>query len=158
MNDKMKSHLHQEVRKYVPTGHLLLDLFGGGGNLSKELEEYETLVIDGFPPTSASFGKHQEFREINLYSKDAISKIKKEVAQVKDLSIILDPPRSGMKNLQELIEKLNPKYIFMINCEASSAIRDLKSLNLNFEILNATIFDLFPGTRHFETFTTIRVC
>ncbi|WP_127716562.1 hypothetical protein [Halobacteriovorax sp. HLS] len=158
MNEKMKAHLHSEVRKYVPSEHLLLDLFGGGGNLSKELTEYETLVIDGFPPSSPTFGNHQTFKEINLYSKDAISKIQKEAKANKERSIILDPPRSGMKNLQEVIEKLSPNYIFMINCEVSSAIRDLKSLDLNFEILNATIFDLFPGTRHFETFTTIRVC
>jgi 23S rRNA (uracil1939-C5)-methyltransferase len=158
MNEKMKIHLHEQVRKYTDENTVLLDLFGGGGNLTTDLEEYETLVVDGFPPTDPNFKTHQTFKEINLYSKGALSKLGSEVQKFKKMNLILDPPRSGMKNIQELIDLVKPEYIFMINCEASSAIRDIKSISSNFEIIDATIFDLFPGTRHFETFTTIRVC
>jgi 23S rRNA (uracil1939-C5)-methyltransferase len=155
MNTKMLAHLEDQVRSCVPKGTLLLDLFGGAGNLSKNLKEFDTLVIDGFPPREKNFGPHQSFEKINLYDKDAIESIKK-LTNSKEVAIILDPPRSGLKNINELIEKLNPKYIFMINCEVSSATRDLKSITANFKIDNLTIFDLFPGTRHFESFCTLR--
>lgn len=158
MNDKMKKHLHEEVRKYVKDSTSLLDLFGGGGNLTADLKEYKTLVVDGFPPKEPNFKDHQAFKQIDLYEKDAITKLKAERKRFSRMAIILDPPRSGMKNIQELIDLVKPEYIFMINCEASSAIRDIKSITSNHEIIDVTIFDLFPGTRHFETFTTIRVC
>lgn len=155
MNKKMLSHLEEQVRENVPEGTLLLDLFGGAGNLSKNLEEFPTLVIDGFPPKKMDFRPHQKFEKINLYSKDAIDLVQERVAK-QPLAIILDPPRSGLKNIEELITKLSPSFIFMINCEGSSAIRDLKSIEKSFSVENLTIFDLFPGTRHFETFSTLR--
>ncbi len=155
MNAKMLSHLETQVRSNIPKDTLLLDLFGGAGNLSKNLEEFETYVIDGFPPTVMDFKPHQNFQKINLYHKDAIDLIRK-VAANRKVAIILDPPRSGLKNIDELVSKLNPTHVFMINCEASSAVRDLKSIAQNFTIENLTIFDLFPGTRHFETFSTLR--
>ena len=158
MNEKMKKHLHSEVRKYVKENTALLDLFGGGGNLTAELAEYKTLVVDGFPPKDRDLKEHQSFKQIDLYEKDALIKLKAERKKFSRMAIILDPPRSGMKNIQELIDLVKPEYIFMINCEASSAIRDIKSISSSFEIIDTTIFDLFPGTRHFETFTTIRVC
>lgn len=158
MNKKMITHLHSEVRKYVQKGTTLLDLFGGAGNLSRDLIEFPTLVIDGFPPTEKNFLPHQSFEEINLYHRDALDKISKRVPKSEKLSIILDPPRSGLKNIQELVEKLNPDFIFMINCEVSSAIRDIKSLESEFTIKDVTILDLFPGTRHFETVSTLCFC
>ncbi|OUR96168.1 hypothetical protein A9Q84_07345 [Halobacteriovorax marinus] len=158
MNQKMITHLHSEVRKYIKPGTTLLDLFGGAGNLSKDLSEYPTLVIDGFSPEKMNLATHQEFEEINLYGKGAIDEISQKVSPNQELAIILDPPRSGLKNIQELVEKLKPKYIFMINCEVSSAIRDIKSLKLDFKIKDVTILDLFPGTRHFETVSTLCFC
>ena len=155
MNNKMLEHLEEQVRSNTTEKVLLLDLFGGAGNLSRGLAEYETLVVDGFPPSEPDFLPHQTFKEINLYHKDAIDKIQ-SLSSGRDVAIILDPPRSGLKNIDELVSKLNPKYIFMINCEASSATRDLKSISKEFQINDLTIFDLFPGTRHFETFTTLR--
>jgi 23S rRNA (uracil1939-C5)-methyltransferase len=157
MNQKLKNHLHGQVRANINSSTYLLDLFGGGGNLSKELTEYEILVVDGFPPDSPEFKDHQTFEKINMYSRDAIQKLSKKVDDRKDIAIILDPPRSGMKNLYELLEAIRPSYLFMINCEVSSAIRDLKGLKCDFEIVDVSIFDLFPGTRHFETYTTIRL-
>ncbi|WP_372651301.1 class I SAM-dependent RNA methyltransferase [Halobacteriovorax sp.] len=155
MNAKMLSHLETQVRSHIPKEVMLLDLFGGAGNLSRNLVEYQTLVIDGFPPTKKDFKEHQTFEEINLYHKNAIDLIKKR-ADGNEVAIILDPPRSGLKNISELISKLNPTHIFMINCEASSAVRDIKSIEQKFTIEDLTIFDLFPGTRHFETFSTLR--
>jgi len=158
MNQKMITHLHNEVRSYVKEGTTLLDLFGGAGNLSKDLSEYPTLVVDGYPPADMNFSPHQKFEEINLYHQDAIDKLVSKVPPSDGLAIILDPPRSGLKNIQELVEKLKPNYIFMINCEVSSAIRDIKSLKGEFTIKDVTVLDLFPGTRHFETVSTLCFC
>ncbi|ATH09020.1 hypothetical protein BIY24_14010 [Halobacteriovorax marinus] len=155
MNQKMLSHLEEQVRQYIPAGITLLDLFGGAGNLSYNLEEYETYVVDGFPPTEMNYRPHQSFEQINLYKEGAIDKLQSRCSG-KDIAIILDPPRSGLKNINELIQKLKPSFIFMINCEPSSAIRDIKSIEGDFSIENLTTFDLFPGTRHFETFSTLR--
>lgn len=155
MNAKMLSHLEDQVKHNISKDVLLLDLFGGAGNLSRNLSDYQTLVIDGFPPAKMNFKEHQTFEKINLYHKDAIDLIKKRAVGNK-VAIILDPPRSGLKNISELISKLNPTHIFMINCEPSSAVRDIKSIEQNFTIEDLTVFDLFPGTRHFETFSTLR--
>ena len=130
----------------------------------KQVTNRETISLDKYlhDISKVSLVTAEEEAElaqlIRAGDKDALEKLKNKLPKSMGPAIILDPPRSGLKNIQELVEKLNPSYIFMINCEVSSAIRDIKSLKTEFKILDVTILDLFPGTRHFETVSTLCFC
>jgi 23S rRNA (uracil-5-)-methyltransferase RumA len=65
--------------------------------------------------------------------------------------VITDPPRSGMhpKTIDEL-NRLKPKHIIYISCNAEQLGRELKKFP-NHKLLSVAMFDLFPQTPHVET-------
>ncbi|WP_036096300.1 class I SAM-dependent RNA methyltransferase [Leptospira weilii] len=65
---------------------------------------------------------------------------------------IMNPPRGGLskKVLQTLIEK-NPNGFLYSSCNHTTLARDLSLiLNENYKLLNVTLVDFFPRTKHFE--------
>lgn len=67
--------------------------------------------------------------------------------------VILDPPRKGcQRELFDIIERMNPKRIVYVSCDASTLARDLEILNQKGYITReVTPFDLFPRTPHVES-------
>jgi 23S rRNA (uracil1939-C5)-methyltransferase len=64
---------------------------------------------------------------------------------------VIDPPRSGLKNLEEYLTEFKPEGFIYIACEATSFARDTVSALGQYELLSAELFDLFPATKGFET-------
>lgn len=142
-------------RVHLNKGDLILDLFGGNGNLSKAFTQQRCLVIDGIKSQQA-LAEHQIFHEINLYSQRAIERIQ-EVTTDKPKLLILDPPRSGLKNLNQFLEKLAPEYVLYISCQYDSLFRDLKSAHHQIEELQQfALVDLFPATHHIEALCLLK--
>lgn len=72
-------------------------------------------------------------------------------ATVADIAV-LDPPRSGAKNLLASLLKLQISRVLMVSCEPGTLARDLKVLVQGGYELNAIhAFDMFPQTHHVET-------
>ncbi|MCQ2555654.1 MAG: 23S rRNA (uracil(1939)-C(5))-methyltransferase RlmD [Clostridia bacterium] len=67
--------------------------------------------------------------------------------------IILDPPRAGCeKDLLDAVITAKPKKISYISCDPGTLARDVKYLEENgYSFIEATPFDMFPGTTHVET-------
>ncbi|MFK7999753.1 MAG: class I SAM-dependent RNA methyltransferase [Polyangiales bacterium] len=71
--------------------------------------------------------------------------------------IVLDPPRSGAKDVVGRIcsEKL-PKRIVYVSCDTATLARDLKPLaDAGFRPTSVQAFDLFPQTSHVETLVVL---
>ncbi len=152
MNDVLKSIVMLEANK-LDTKNTVVDLFGGNGNLSTNLSFHKKWIIDFYSKVPQSSDK-MIFSHQDIYSNDAINALSKLKTKLRlpdvDL-LIIDPPRSGLKNLKEFIQLFFPKKIIYVSCQATSLIRDIKELPASFEISNLHLVDLFPGTHHYET-------
>lgn len=152
VNDEMNKKLLDYLRKqtsHLNQSHYVVDLFGGGGNLSTHLNS-PTLVVDNYS-NKKSAKSHQSFLSLDIYRKNA-AKIVKDHCQ-KDFVdwLIIDPPRSGLKNIVEFTETLKPQTITYISCNPQTQKRDISSLLEHYDLINLTFFDLFPSTFHLES-------
>lgn len=69
--------------------------------------------------------------------------------------LFLDPPRSGMKNLNHLVSELkNLQSIFYLSCSPDSMLQDIVSLK-NFRIKKIIPFDAYPQTPHLEVLSIL---
>ncbi len=126
----------------------ILDLFAGKGNLTNELNYSKRLCVDLYPETPAG-----NFYSQDLYDPRALQRVQRELS-LKNISpslIVLDPPRSGLKDLKNWIETLKPLRLAYISCDPHTLARDLLSLE-NYTIKDFFLIDFFPSTYHFETF------
>jgi 23S rRNA (uracil1939-C5)-methyltransferase len=146
MNQKLKVEL---VKWFDQTrfAHNLLDLFGGNGNLSQALKYQGRVCIDIYP-----YPKSQEFISQHLYAPDALKNVKKELQKrgFKPETIILDPPRSGLKDLNDWLNEFGPERVAYVSCDPHTLIRDLKTL-AGYQIERILLLDFFPSTFHYET-------
>ena len=67
--------------------------------------------------------------------------------------ILLDPPRSGAKEVIEHFGKLNAKRIVYVSCHPGTLARDADALvnTHGYKLLGAGIMDMFPHTAHVES-------
>ena len=145
MNAKLKALLEQEWR---PGGNgEILDLFGGDGNLSQNLPYSKRLCVDIYPHS-----KGNEFFGMNLYSKDALKMVQQELKKrnLTPQNLLIDPPRSGLKDLSSWLLALRPSQVAYVSCDPHTLARDLSAIE-GYSIKKAFLIDFFPSTFHFES-------
>ncbi|MCH2535358.1 MAG: methyltransferase [Bdellovibrionales bacterium] len=134
-----------------------LELFSGIGNLTIPLVSLGSFVscyevdknaIRSFEQTLKDY-KYDNF--IKLYQKNLYSKSVEISWEEFDL-LVVDPPRSGLKNFTDKIEPDNkPKNILYVSCFLNSLIEDLKKLSsLGYKIQSVSGVDQFPQSSHCE--------
>ena len=63
---------------------------------------------------------------------------------------IVDPPRSGIGELNQWIGTNIRSRLLYVSCNPKTMVNDIKKLHPNFRILKAGIIDMFPHTTHCE--------
>lgn len=125
----------------------VLDLFAGNGNLTNDLPYSRRLCVDIY-----SEQKNSDFLSISLYDKNSlqlvVADLKKKKIQVG--TVILDPPRSGLSNLNEWISELRPARVAYVSCDPHTMVRDLQKIP-DYHLTGAVLLDFFPSTFHFES-------
>ena len=145
MNEKLKTSLLTEWNLFEKAD--LLDLFAGNGNLSQNLNYSNRLCIDTYQKNPG-----EEFYSQDLYDSTAVRNVFKEIKK-RQLSIkylLIDPPRSGIKNLSEWIDLIQPSSIAYVSCDPHTMARDLQSIK-GYKYHKCFLIDFFPSTFHFET-------
>ena len=72
--------------------------------------------------------------------------------------LLTDPPRTGMdKTAINSIKKHLPEKIIYISCAADTLVRDIRALSEHYRPVEMTVFDMFPGTAHFEVLTVLEL-
>ena len=146
--EEMNQVLRSRLKKWWgDEQHTLLDLFGGNGNLSRELSYSRRLCVDVYTKDMGD-----DFISQSLYDDDALKKIIK-TTQKKGLEkphLLLDPPRSGLKNLNEWLDAFAPQKVAYVSCDPHTLVRDISALK-NYVIEELILLDFFPSTFHFET-------
>lgn len=151
MNEKLRSWVQKKAEVVIPPKAVVYDLFGGNGNLSVKFRN-TTLVVDKYRKAPEANG-HQKFYSLDLYDKSAIKSLiaLKSQGIARPNWLIIDPPRSGMKNLVDFLAEFKPDGFIYIACQATSFTRDTFPILKNYELESVELFDLFPSTQHFET-------
>jgi 23S rRNA (uracil-5-)-methyltransferase RumA len=150
---KMHNYVTELLKKEDTKNDFLLDLYGGVGAfgiMNAELFK-EVLTVECVKECTDS--ANQNIKLNNITNVKAQTKDAKQVAKLdvkKPLTVITDPPRSGMhrKTVQWLNES-GAKRIIYISCNPSQMGKELKQLS-NYEIREAALCDLFPQTNHME--------
>lgn len=147
MNEKLRDWVQKKAEQIIPPKAIVFDLFGGNGNLTAKFRN-STIVVDKYrtPPEAKA---HQKFFSCDLYEKSAIKSL--IALNIRPNWLIIDPPRSGLKNLHEFLAEFKPDGFIFIACQATSFARDTVGLLKNYELKSIELFDLFPSTEHFET-------
>jgi len=133
------------------------DLYSGAGNFSLPLfaRGLTGVGIEASKPAIAAAKRaaaEQQLPGARFIAGDvreALARVPR--AEAFDL-VLLDPPRSGARDiLPELIRRA-PRYIAYCACDPVTLARDLRALcNAGYVLEQAAGFDMFPQTHHFET-------
>ncbi len=151
MNELLRNWIQKTANEVIPPKAIVYDLFGGNGNISKKFKN-TTIVVDKYRKVPENSG-HQKFFSIDLYDPNAVKAL---IALGKEGNprpnwLIIDPPRSGLKNLEEFLVEFKPDGFIFIACEPTSFARDTLPILKNYDLSTVELFDLFPSTKGFET-------
>lgn len=149
---------------------VVLDLFCGIGNFTlpfaKILSKGKVIGIEGSEKMVEKAYKNARFNQINnvnffcanLYDESFLVNLSNDAGESSWLNnkyncIILDPPRSGAKELLPYIAKIGADKVLYISCDPATFARDVGILcNQHGYILDKVgIMDMFPHTKHVET-------
>jgi len=139
-------------------GRSLLDLHCGMGNFALPLA-MAGLAVCGVDQQRASIraaGKNAARNSLyncRFLRSSAEEAVKQFVAQGEKFDILLlDPPRSGCREVIESCGALGAKHIIYISCDPATMVRDLvKASSSGYRPTKAHLFDMFPQTHHIES-------
>lgn len=157
VNEEQNQKLKTWIETFIKPGELLLDLYGGYGNLSLDLApKFEKVIcVDLFTPREADdlpSNFSYERKDMHRWSELALPK----ELQRKKTSVILDPPREGMSAafpaLREKLKKSTVESLILVGCDVDSFARDTELLiQAGYKLERLGALDLFPQTPHLES-------
>ncbi|MDV3103282.1 23S rRNA (uracil(1939)-C(5))-methyltransferase RlmD [Thermococcus waiotapuensis] len=131
-------------------GERVLDLYSGVGTfgvwLARKGFRVEGLELNPFAVEMAN-------RNADLNGVDAVFRVgKAEETQIGDYdTVIVDPPRKGLKEAAGLLVKSGVEKIVYVSCNPKAFKLDYeKHLKRAYSVENAVLIDMFPHTPHVE--------
>lgn len=157
VNLEVNQALQEALSKNIE-GDELLELYAGSGNFTFDLlEKHKTLNITAVESSQAlvaSAKKYSSDNNLNSRLNFVASKSEDYVRQNGfSKNLLLDPPRTGAKEVFENFEssKNKPEKIIYISCYLPTLIRDLETLvATGYNLEKVYVFDMFPQTYHVE--------
>ena len=157
VHDAQNEKLKAWVSAAIEGSGVLLDLFGGYGNLSLPLADKmrEVHCVDFSSPTSTPGGLNARMIFHRSGVLPWLKKFSLPAEVPSQVSVILDPPREGLGEDFEAIAshllRLKATEIIAVGCDADSWARDVsKFVKKGWKLKRAVALDLFPQTSHVE--------
>ncbi|MBU6376018.1 MAG: TRAM domain-containing protein [Bdellovibrionales bacterium] len=162
VHDAQNRLLKEWISKKLLGGHVLLDLYGGSGNLSLGLASRYTevhcvdrgagrLIQKGL---ELSVPAHYRFYSMDV-KKWAMQQRSAEVS-ISGGACILDPPREGCADafgsILAVLERRGVDHLIAVGCDPDSWARDVARFSSRgWRVQEFAFFDFFPQTVHFES-------
>lgn len=151
-NSEMAEQMHTYIKDAIgDASGTLIDLYGGVGSFACTLgSAFEEAVVIEEHVGSAKLATENLVR--NGITGEAIADDAAALARYdpQKATVITDPPRVGMSEKAALaLARMQPERIVYVSCNPSIAARDLAYLR-GYRIDRAAVFDMFPGTDHYE--------
>ena len=159
VNLKGNEILISKVLDAIPSGtEKILELHCGMGNFSIPMSRLSQTLFgienNPEPYRYALMNAHYNGRlNCHFIKKSDVRGIKQLIKSGLKFSVlVMDPPRSGCRDILDYIPTLKIKKIIYVSCNPSTLARDLSFLvnNLNYRIEYVQPIDMFPQTYHVE--------
>ena len=138
----------------------VVNCYSGAGLLSAIIAKNNTSQVYGIEISIEATRLADKIKEENKINNltnfcgDA-GKVLKEL-NLKDFSLVLDPPRSGIDdNMISVIKSTLPNKIVYISCDKNSLAKNIKQLINLYDINEIKAFDMFAQTKNVETFIVL---
>jgi len=137
----------------------VLELFCGLGNFTLPMARYAKQItgVEGDAELIARANKNAEQNDISNTDLH-VANLMDDVSDCSWLKkgydkLLLDPPRSGAKEMMPFIAKMEIKHIVYVSCNPSTLARDAGTLvnEMGYTLDKAGIMDMFPHTAHVES-------
>lgn len=163
VNSEVKTELYNLVLNEVTDDDYIIDAYSGAGLLSAIISKKSKLVKGVEINKSASDSAKQlaldnNLKNIEFINGDVKDYIDKVIAGNTNISIVLDPPRSGCDG--DVVSAImyhadDIKKIIYISCNPATLARDISLLKKNFKTTKVVPIDMFPQCKHVETFVVM---
>jgi len=162
---QVNSDINQNMIKQVITllrpdaDDNVLDLFCGLGNFTLPVARHvkniigvegDDILVHGARDNAELNGiSNAEFVNANLFKEKSVF----DCLIPGFNKLILDPPRSGAREVIENIDRSDIKKIIYVSCNPATLARDAGVLvhEKNFRLSSAGVMDMFPHTNHVES-------
>ncbi len=149
VNGEVNEKLQKLIESKIINNDNVLDLFGGNGNLTRSLKN-KTLRIDLYNDE----GRDSKRFHLNLFEDDALSSFQSHNKE-EFKTFIVDPPRSGFKNLDLWANAYTPNNIIYVSCHPPTMVRDIQKIMNYYKVESSHLIDLFPSTHHYEAMISL---
>lgn len=142
----------------LQSGESVLELFSGLGNFSLPMAargarvtalEGEQGLVDRARQNAERLGLEIDCRKADLFKVDGSERWLREPVD----AVLLDPPRSGAKEVTPFVGKLQAPRIVYVSCHPGTLARDAGELvhQHGYRLVKAGVLDMFPHTAHVES-------
>ncbi|MBV8801498.1 MAG: 23S rRNA (uracil(1939)-C(5))-methyltransferase RlmD, partial [Gammaproteobacteria bacterium] len=141
----------------LPTDHVL-DLFCGLGNFTLPIARFAASVtgIEGnedMVQRAKENATHNTISNTEFYAANLMEPLESASwLQKKYDKILLDPPRTGAKEIIPFLPALLAKKIVYVSCNPATLARDAKELvhTYGYKLKKTGVINMFPHTSHIE--------
>jgi 23S rRNA (uracil1939-C5)-methyltransferase len=150
--------LARHVIERVPAGGVI-DLYAGVGLFGLSLAAAgfpQVVLVEGDPIGAADldanavvFGARVRVERRSVEAAISTSRL---IALARESTVIVDPPRTGLsKEVLTGVAAPRPPRIVYVSCDPATLARDTRGLiDAGYELVDLTLFDMFPNTAHVE--------
>ncbi len=167
---QVNSHINQKMINLAldlldpQPGDQVLDLFCGLGNFTLPLARKAAHVtgVEGSSDLVIRAKKNahsNDITNVDFYAADLFADFSAMTwAQKKYDRILLDPARSGAKEIVEYLAKFAAHTVVYVSCNPSTLARDTEIMvhKNAYKLIKAGVMDMFPHTAHVESIALFR--
>lgn len=155
INHNQTINLYNQVKTYLgENNNEVLDLYCGTGTIgiyvSKNCKKITGIELN----KSAVYDAIENIKLNNLFNIEIREGDVGTLLDEKNTydAIIVDPPRAGLdKRTREILLKIKSPKLIYISCDPITLARDINELKEIYEVIDITLFDMFPNTYHVES-------
>ncbi len=165
INPIQTKKLYSKVKEYLGKDiNVLFDLYCGIGTIGiycsdsvKQL--YAIEIIPDAIKDAKENAKINNVENANFYVGEAENTINELYQKgIYADAVIVDPPRKGLdKKLVDVLLDKMPNKIVYVSCNNATLSRDLQLLKEKYDLIECTLFDLFPHTSHVECIVLLKL-
>jgi len=137
-----------------------VELFAGSGNLTRGLARQGPVIAVESDPGAAALARRnltdQNVEWLNQEAEHALEELTSR--HLAAGIVVLDPPRSGARNLLDALARLRPPRVIYVSCDPMTLARDVAHLaGAGYLLARVSALDTMPQTHHFETVAELRL-
>ncbi|MBI3558104.1 MAG: class I SAM-dependent RNA methyltransferase [Deltaproteobacteria bacterium] len=164
VNPEQNEVLIKIVADRAKGGKLLLDLYGGDGNLTNSLTgSFENILsVDSYNDGADPISVQAPLKPGRLFVREKVEDFLSD-QRWRDWGfegaidcIVTDPPRDGLREAAGHIADLQAPRVILVSCDPSTLARDLTAFTSSrYQVDAIHLIDMFPQTYHLETVVSL---